>query len=218
MSIFKRGDVYWYHFVFAGRHIQETTKTSSKTLAKAAEQRRRRELEEGFNSLADDRKDRIRTIAELAADYLEEYKLRHRSTKFAEYAVRHVTRIVGALMTIEANEQTVLHYQTARLKEHASPKTINEEVGFLLRLLQDQGDSIRARLKRRKQLKLSVGEHVGRAFSTEEKNRLIEQARSRRSNAIYPALMLALNCGLRDKEIRSLQWGRVYLDEAYLVV
>jgi integrase len=30
--------------------------------------------------------------------------------------------------------------------------------------------------------------------------------------------MLALNCGLRDKEIRSLQWGRVYLDEAYLVV
>jgi integrase len=29
---------------------------------------------------------------------------------------------------------------------------------------------------------------------------------------------LALNCGLRDKEIRSLQWGRIYLDEAYLVV
>jgi integrase len=218
MSIFKRGDVYWYHFVFAGRHIQETTKTSSKTLAKAAEQRRRRELEEGFNSLADERKDRIRTIAELAADYLEEYKLRHRSTKFAEYAVRHVTRIVGALMTIEANERTVLSYQTARLKELASPKTINEEVGFLLRLLQDQGDSIRARLKRRKQLKLAVGEQVGRAFSTEEKNRLIEQARNRRSNAIYPALMLALNCGLRDKEIRSLQWGRVYLGEAYLVV
>ena len=40
----------------------------------------------------------------------------------------------------------------------------------------------------------------------------------RRSSAIYPALMLALNCGLRDKEIRDLQWGRVFLDEAYLVV
>jgi hypothetical protein len=50
MSIFKRGDVYWYHFLFAGRHIQESTKTHSKTLAKAAEQKRRRELEEGFNS------------------------------------------------------------------------------------------------------------------------------------------------------------------------
>ena len=30
MSIFKRGDVYWYHFLFAGRHIQESTKTHQK--------------------------------------------------------------------------------------------------------------------------------------------------------------------------------------------
>src|SRR6201986_4537592 len=104
MSIFKRGGVYWYHFLFAGRHIQETTKSSSKTLAKAAEQKRRRELEERFNSLSDDRKERIRTIAEVAADYIEDYKIRHRSTNFAEYAVAHVTRIVGRLMTIEANE------------------------------------------------------------------------------------------------------------------
>lgn len=30
--------------------------------------------------------------------------------------------------------------------------------------------------------------------------------------------MLTLNCGLRDKEIRDLRWGRVFLDEAYLAV
>jgi len=116
MSIFKRGDVYWYHFLFAGRHIQESTKTHSKTLAKAAEQKRRRELEEGFNSLADDRKERVRPFSDLAADYLEEYKLRHRSPKFAEYACRHVTRLIGGTMTVDVNEQTVLSYQSARLK------------------------------------------------------------------------------------------------------
>ena len=66
--------------------------------------------------------------------------------------------------------------------------------------------------------RVAEDEEVGRAFSTDEKNRLIEAARMRRSSAIYPALMLALNCGLRDKEIRDLQWGRVFLDEAYLVV
>ena len=87
-------------------------------------------MEERFNSLSDDRKERIRTIAEIAKDYIEDYKLRHRSTTFAEYAVGHVTRIVGSLMTIEANEQTVLNYQTARLKEKASPKSINEESAF----------------------------------------------------------------------------------------
>jgi len=47
---------------------------------------------------------------------------------------------------------------------------------------------------------------------------LYEQALKRRSAAIYPALVLALNCGLRDKELRDLQWGRIHLDEAYLVV
>ena len=34
----------------------------------------------------------------------------------------------------------------------------------------------------------------------------------------YAALVLTLNCGLRDKELRELQWGRIHLQEAYLVV
>ena len=32
-------------------------------------------------------------------------------------------------------DKTVKAYQTMRLKETAAPKTINEEVGFLLRIL-----------------------------------------------------------------------------------
>jgi len=32
------------------------------------------------------------------------------------------------------------------------------------------------------------------------------------------ALVLTLNCGLRDKELRELQWGRVFLREAYIAV
>lgn len=41
-------------------------------------------------------------------------------------------------------------YQTTRLKEEAAPKSINEEVGFWLRMLGDQRDAIRIRLKRQK--------------------------------------------------------------------
>jgi integrase len=52
----------------------------------------------------------------------------------------------------------------------------------------------------------------------EERALLFEQAKKRRSKAIYPALVLALNCGLRDKEICRVQWGRFHLDQAYLVV
>ena len=38
------------------------------------------------------------------------------------------------------------------------------------------------------------------------------------SPVIYPALMLALNAGIRDAEIRGLQWGRVDLSKKFLVV
>jgi integrase len=65
---------------------------------------------------------------------------------------------------------------------------------------------------------IQVRETVGRAFSPEEKALLYEQALKRRSPAIYPALVLALNCGLRDKELRELQWARINLREKFLVV
>jgi integrase len=109
-------------------------------------------------------------------------------------------------------------YQSDRLKEKAAPKTINEEVGFLLRLLGDQGDGIRARLRRQKALKLATGKQVGKAYTPEEKERLLAEAKAARSPVIYPALMLALNAGIRDAEIRTMQWERLDLSKAYLTV
>jgi len=37
MAVFKRGEVWYYEFIFAGKRIRESTKTTSKTLAKEAE-------------------------------------------------------------------------------------------------------------------------------------------------------------------------------------
>jgi integrase len=121
-------------------------------------------------------------------------------------------------MAVEITEKTVKDYQTARLKEDAAPKTINEEVGFLLRLLGEQGDAIRTTLRRQKALKLATRSEVGKAYTPEEKGLLNDAAKKRRSKAIYPAMVLTLNCGLRDKELRELQWGRMHLNEAYLAV
>ena len=142
----KASRIWWYHFTFAGRHIQESSKSSRKKVAQEAEKNRHLELEKGFNNLKD-RRIRIRTIGHLADDFLEAYKLRNpKSTTFAEYAVGHVTRVLGRAMSVDISDQAVKDYQTARLKEKAAPKSINEEVGFLLRLLGEQGDFVRAKL------------------------------------------------------------------------
>jgi integrase len=218
MALFKRGDVWWYEFIFAKRRVRESAKTMSKTVAKQAEQNRRRELERGFNGVEDNREDRIRRIREIAAEYVDQYCVRHRSAGFARYAVANITRHLGESMAVDVTEKTVKEYQILRLKETAAPKTINEEVGFLLRLLGEAGDVIRARLRREKTLKLPVRQQVGKAYTPEEKDALIAAAKMARSPAIYPALMLALNAGMRDAEIRGLQWGRIDLSKEILTV
>ena len=144
MSLSKRGKYWWYEFIFAGRRVRESSKSPSKTVAKVAEQQRKRELEEGFNNFTDNRRERVRTIADLADEYLTAYKLRHpQSAVFAEYAVNHVCRILGSRMFVDCNEATVTLYQNQRLKESAAPKSVNEEIGFLLRLMGDPGDLLR---------------------------------------------------------------------------
>jgi len=205
MSLFKRGNVWWYEFWFAGLRIRESTKTSSKTLAAAAEQKRLRELAQGFNNVEDTRRERVRTINEIARDFLASYRLRHpRSATFAEYAIGHLRRLLGERMLVDVNEQAVKQYQEARLRETAAPKSINEEVGFLLRIMDEAGDALRLRLRRRELLKLRIERQIGRAFSPEEKARLMECAKEARSPQLYPALMLALNAGVRDAEMRNL--------------
>ncbi len=218
MALFKRGGTWWYEFLFARRRVRESAKTPSKTVARLAEQRRRRELEQGFNGFEDAREDRIRSVSEIADEYLADYKLRHKSVNFAQHAVGYVKRHLGKLMVVAITEKTVTEYQSTRLRETAAPKTINEEVGFLLRLLGDAGDIIRVRLRRRKSLKLKVARGPGKAYTPEEKEAMLAAAKGARSPAIYPALMLALNAGQRDAEIRGLQWGRLDLSRAFLTV
>ena len=51
MAVFKRGRVWWYKFVFDGRTFRESSKSTSKVVARDAERQRRRELEEGYHGL-----------------------------------------------------------------------------------------------------------------------------------------------------------------------
>ena len=66
-------------------------------------------------------------------------------------------------------------------------------------------------MRREWNLKLKTPPSPGKAFSTDEKILMLEEAKRRqeRSPSIYPALVLALNAGLRDKELRELRWAQI---------
>jgi integrase len=80
-----------------------------------------------------------------------------------------------------------------------------------MRLCGGQGCLIRVKLHREKAMKLALPPSPGRAYTADEKARMLAEAAKLRSTNMYPALVVDLNCGLRDKELRELGWRQVDL-------
>ena len=244
MSVFRIGRFYHYDFVLDGRRHKATTGKTSKVAAQAVEHKERVRLESGYSESVqqEEREQGRRTIKAAAAEFLKEYVAKHRAPTFAEYALGHVERLLCDHLVLEVTPGMVKRYQTDRLHEKASPKTVNEEVALLLRLCGEQGDLMRTRMRREKSLKLKVAPSPGKAFSMEEQERMLavalqstqwaraaceRQARGQKpakgdkqggSPSIYPALVLALNCGMRDAEIKNLTWAQIDFEKRILTV
>jgi integrase len=130
-----------------------------------------------------------------------------------------VSRLIGGSLVVEITPNVVKRYQADRLKEKAGPKTINDEVQLLIRLCGEQGVLIRATLRRDKALKLPLPPSPGRAYSADEKARMLKEAEKLRTPQMRAALALDLNTGLRDKELREIRWEQIDLiDKKALVV
>jgi integrase len=213
MSVFKNGKFYHYEFKLDRRRHRGSTGTADRDEAVREESRQRERLEKSYSQVIEEegRKQRRKTIQQATDDFLVEYKLKHESPTFAVYALGHVTAHLGKKLVVEITPTVVKGYQTARLAEKAGPKSINNEVLLLLRLCGEQGELIRSRLKREKAMKLATPPSPGRAYSNDEKARMLAEAAKLRSKNMYPALVLDLNCGLRDKELRELRWRQIDL-------
>jgi len=208
----KQQRVWWYNFSWGGKHIQESAKTTLKTKAKLIEKKRREDLENAHGGIEDKRMERVRTIAEIAATFRKSHEVRRpKSYTSLDYALRHVERILGKRMAVDISAEVIKDYQTTRITEGAAPKTINEETGRLLQILGKNGALLRAELKHDQALNLPTGPEIAQAFSADQKAALINGAKACRSRAIYPALMLNQGAGMRDAEIRGIQWKRLDL-------
>jgi integrase len=121
-------------------------------------------------------------------------------------------------MLIEVNDKAVEDYQRARLGEGTAGKTINEEVSVLFRIMGGVGKAVREKLDEDKKLKLADSEDVGRALTAEEQKDVLREAQRSKSPHIYTAVMIALNTGLRDSEIRHLEWRQIDFFKQILTV
>ena len=135
MSLYKRGNVWWYKFRFNGQPIRDSSHSQSKTVAREAERARRRQLEEGTNGI---RRLRSARLFKFAADEwldLKRASLSLRSVQIEKANLVHLTPIFGQRLLCDMTPVEISRYQQHRLLKGASPKTINLEIGTLRAIL-----------------------------------------------------------------------------------
>ena len=215
MTLYKRGGVYWYEFVFRGQRIRETANTASKEVAGRIERERRRGLELGTAGLQETAKPLL--FSNAAKKWLDT-NAPHWSTnnqRIEKYNVDHLLPNFGKLLLTDIKAEHISSHQAARKKEKASPRTINMEVGTLRAILRKH--RLWSNIQPDVRMLKAKGE-IGRALSEDEKLRLLIACKNSRSRSLYPAVLLSLHTGLRNGELRLLRWRQVDLLEGQVTV
>jgi hypothetical protein len=137
--------VWWFEFTFAEKRVRESAKTTRKTIAIEAERQRRLQLEKTLAGIpTEKRENRIRSVADMVKAYKTHYGINHRqkSVEFSESRLEHITRLLGAALLPDVNEDAIRSYIRTRLDEGASGRTINMEVGELSRAIGQKSEVV----------------------------------------------------------------------------
>src|SRR5687767_10343304 len=127
----KHAAVWWINFTFAGKRVQESTKSKRKTVAVEYEKRRRRDLEHSLAGMSSERpSDRIRSVSGVLKPYVDTHHLNHRrsATAFTKSTCKNTERLLGSVLLPDLTEDRIKKYISDRLQEGAAGRTINAEL------------------------------------------------------------------------------------------
>jgi integrase len=201
VSVYKRGDVWWYKFRFSGETIRESARTDSKAIARVAEKARRRELEQAYNRIP--KRERVPLFSRAAEVWLAgKSGLAPKSYLRYKQCLPHLKSEFGDRLVCDINASDIAEYQAKRLGAGVTNRTVNYETGTLRGILRQYGlwgqisDRVRA---------LSERHDVGRAVSKDDERKLLSAAGASRSPGLLPLLVLSLDSGMRASEVQNLR-------------
>lgn len=202
MSVYRRGEVWWYKFLFNGQVIRETAHTNSRTVAREAEKARRRELELAVNRIP--KRERV-PLFRLAAKEWREGKTGIEASSLKRYCqcVDHLVAEFGTRLVCDLDASDIAGYQRKRLADGVTNRTVNYEVGALRGILKKfrlWNERIAADVSMLKET-----HDVGKSVSLEDEEKLIAAARGSRSLSILPLLCLSIDTGMRASEAKGLR-------------
>ena len=208
MSIYRyKGSKVWtMDFMFHAQRIRESTGTRSKTLALKIEGKRRRGLEEGTAGIRKPQQPRLLSVA--ADDWLDMKKTAWspKMLVIEKTNLAHLLPELGRKLVVDIDARDISRYQTKRVNDEASPKTVNLEIGTLRAILKRHGQWARLQPDVRM---LPTRDDVGRAITAEEERALLDACGESRSRSLVPFVTLAIETGARFNVIRTLQWANI---------
>jgi integrase len=216
--LYRRGETWWYKFRFAGQVFRESAKTKTKELARRAERKRRTTLEESYNGLtAERRQPKLFSVAAVEWLELKQSVLAPKSYGVEQYSVKHLKPHFSQRLLNDINAPAIARYVGFRRKEGAADKSIKLELGTLRGILKREklwgaiaDDDLLPRLRDR--------DDVGRAITADEEAAVLSASHASRSRGLYTAIVIALNTGMRETEIRTLRWQQIDLEDRTITV
>jgi integrase len=209
MSIFKRGNVYWYHFLFNGEHIQHSTKQGNPRTARQIEAAHRTALAKGEVGIEE------RKIApmflDIAKRFIAHVETRHENKpQTVQFYAAKLSRLleyppIASARLDRIDEGIIEGYVVAR-RASVGPATVNRELATLRRMLRLAHEW--REIQRVPRIRLLSGERV-RDFVLSRKQEEVYLAAC--PQPLQDIAVLMLESGLRIGEALHLEWPDITL-------
>ncbi len=208
MTIRNRNGNYMVDFWFThadGRRerVRRASPVSTKRGAEQYERELRQTLLDG--KAVQEKEVPVPTLTEFEAEFLEDYALAH--NKPSEVASKrrilkhHLIPYFGEMKLDSITKRDIKHYRSRKLKEGYNPKTINNHVAVLRRMLAEAEELNLIRyVPSVRRLPVQAADFDFLTF--EESERLVNNA----DEPWKTMILLGLKTGLRQGELLGLQW------------
>jgi len=236
MSLFKRGNIWWYNFFFNGRHIQRSAKTTNQRKAEKYERAYRTQLERGEVGLDPPKKKEVPTLNQAVVAFLEWSRIEHAThpgtTRRYQVSSKPLLRYFnnGNIKLDAIDKEKIEAYKPWRLKQRRlppvkakpgkkhkakplRPATINRELACLKIILNHHEGSVPANPVCKVKF-LNEDNHQTRVLNPDEEKLYLLAA----SQPLQDIAVLMLETGMRPEEACRIRRENVNLGEGYVFI
>jgi integrase len=210
MSIFKRGKIYWFHFVFDGQHVQQSTKQGNPRVARQIEAAHRTALAKGEVGITVRKP--IPILKDFAQRFIDAVQVRSAAKpRTVEFYAQQLARLLDfePLASARLNEidEAVVETFVQHRRKQVGAASVNRALATLRRLLRlAQEWRVLDRIPR---VHLLPGER-NRDFvlTHRQEAAYLDSA----PQPLKDVVVLILDTGLRVGEALALRWSDVHLE------